>query len=86
MLSTNGLAQALIANIFMCGETSRSLSEWVKEHSKDNTCSAIYQHCTSKGHPLPNIDQFKVLDQEMFQVPHEAKEAICIHLKVRSRT
>ena len=58
------------------GETSRSLCEWVKEHSKEGSNSAIYQHCSAKGHPPPNIDQFKVIDQEKSQIAHEAKEAI----------
>ena len=61
------------------GETSRSLCECVKEHSKEGSNSAIYQHCYTKGHPLLNIDQFKVIDQEKSQVAHEAKEAIHIH-------
>ena len=39
---------------------------------------AIYQHCSTKGHPPPNIDQFKVIDQEKSQIAHEAKEAIHI--------
>ena len=59
-------------------ETSRSLCECVKEHSKEGSNSAIYQHCTTKGHPLPNIDQFKIIDQEKSQIAHEAKEAIHI--------
>ena len=33
------------------GETSRSLGERVKEHSKSNT-SAILKHCTDFHHPL----------------------------------
>ena len=60
------------------GETSRSLCEWVKEHSKEGSNSAIYQHCSTKGHPPPNIDQFKVIDQEKSQIAREAKEAIHI--------
>ena len=60
------------------GETSRSLSDRVKEHSKEGSNSAIYQHCSSKGHPFPNIDQFKIIDQEKSQIAHEAKEAIHI--------
>ena len=60
------------------GETSRSLCEWVKEHSKEGSKSAIYQHCSTKGHPPPNIDQFKVIDQEKSQIACEAKEAIHI--------
>ena len=59
-------------------ETSRSLSERVRKHSKEGSNSAIYQHCASKGHPLPNIDQFKVIDQEKSQIAHEAREAIHI--------
>ena len=35
------------------GETSRSLCEWVKEHSKEGSNSTIYQHCSTKGHPPP---------------------------------
>ena len=61
------------------GETSRSLCECVKEHSKEGSNSAIYQHCYTKGHPFPNIDQFKVIDQEKSQIACEAKEAIHIH-------
>ena len=60
------------------GETSRSLCERVKEHSKEGSKSAIYQHCSTKGHPPPNIDQFKVIDQEKSQIAREAKEAIHI--------
>ena len=54
-------------------ETSRSLCDHVKEHSKEGSNSAIYQHCSTKGHPLPNIDQFKVIDQEKSQIAQEAK-------------
>ena len=60
------------------GETSRSLCERAKEHSKEGSNSAIYQHCSSKGHPQPNVDQFKVIDQEKSQIAREAKEAIHI--------
>ena len=41
----------------------------------------MYQHCYTKGHPLPNIDQFKVIDQEKSQIAHEAKEAIHIQME-----
>ena len=41
------------------GETSRSLCECLKEHSKKGSNSAIYQHCYTKGNPLPNVDQFR---------------------------
>ena len=58
--------------------TSRSLCECVKEHSKEGSNSAMYQHCTTKGHSLPKVDQFKVIDQEKSQIAHEAKEAIHI--------
>ena len=61
------------------GETSRSLCEHVKEYSKEGSNSAINQHCYTKGHPLPNVDQFKVIDQEKSQIACEAKEAIHIH-------
>ena len=60
------------------GETSRSLCERVREHGKEGSNSAIYQHCSSKGHPQPNVDQFKVIDQETSQIAREAKEAIHI--------
>ena len=60
------------------GETCRSLRERVKECSKEETNSAIYQHCITKGHPLPKIDQVKVLDHEKSQIAREAKEAIHI--------
>ena len=60
------------------GETSRSLCEHVKEHSKEGSNSAPYHHCSTKGHPLPNVDQLKIIDQEKSQIAHEAKEAIHI--------
>ena len=60
------------------GETCRSLREHLKEHSKEGTNSAIYQHCITKGHPLPKVDQFKVIGQEKSQITREAKEAIHI--------
>ena len=60
------------------GETCRSLGECIKEHGKEGTKSAIYQHCITKGHPLPKVDQFKVIDQEKSQITREAKEAIHI--------
>ena len=60
------------------GETSRSFCEGVKEHSKEGSNSTIYLHCSTKDHPLPNIDQFKVIDQEKSQIACEAKEAIHI--------
>ena len=59
-------------------ETSRSLSEHVQEHGKEGSNSAIYQHCSTKGHPLPNTDQFKFIDQEKSQIALEANEAIHI--------
>ena len=60
------------------GETSRSLCECVKEHSKEGSNSATYQHCYTKGHPLTKVDQFKAIDQEKSQIFHEAKETIPI--------
>ena len=60
------------------GETCRSLRERVKEHSKEGTNSAMYQHCITKGRPLPKVDQFKVIDQGKSQITREAKEAIHI--------
>ena len=58
------------------GEICRSLRERVKEHSKEGKNSAIYQHCITKGHPLPKVNQFKAIDQEKSQITREAKEAI----------
>ena len=58
--------------------TSRSLSEHVREHSKEGSNSAICQHRSTKDHPLPNVDQFKVIDQEKSRIAREAKEAIHI--------
>ena len=60
------------------GGTSRSLCKCVKEHTKEGFNSAIYQHCYIKDHPLPSVDQFKVIDQEKSQIACEAKEAIHI--------
>ena len=59
-------------------ETSRLLSEHVQEHSKEGSNSAIYQHCSTKDHPLPNVYQFKVIYQEKSQIAREAKVAIHI--------
>ena len=59
-------------------ENSRSLFGHVQEHSKEGSNSAVYQHCSIKGHPIPNMDQFKVIDQEKSQITREAKEAIHI--------
>ena len=50
----------------------------VKEHCKEGSNSAIYQHCSTKGHPFPNVDQFKIIDQEKSQIAREEKEAIHI--------
>ena len=60
------------------GEISKFLCDCVKEHSKEGSNFAIYQHCSTKGHPLPNGDQFKVIDQEKSQISWEAQEAIHI--------
>ena len=59
------------------GETSRSLGERVKEHSKSST-SAILKHCTDFYHPLPSIKNFSIIDKDSSQVTWEAKEAIHI--------
>ena len=56
-----------------------------EDRGKESTHSAICQHCSSKGHPLPKIDHFKVMDQEVSQVACGAKEAIHIP-KLRFRT
>ena len=84
MLSRNGYVQVLTANLHVWGKTSMSLSKHVKEHSKEGNNSAIYQHCSTKGHPLPNIDQFIVIDKEVSQVACEARGNT--HLKFRSRS
>ena len=59
------------------GETSRSLGERVKEHSKSST-SAILKHCTNFHHPLPSIKNFSIIDKDSSQITREAKEAIHI--------
>ena len=59
-------------------ETSKALCDHVKEHSKEGSNSSIDQHCSTKSHPLPSIDQFKIIDQEKSQIAHEAKEVIHI--------
>ena len=48
------------------GESSRSLGERVKEHSKLNT-SAILKHCTDFHHPLPSIENFSIIDKDSSQ-------------------
>ena len=42
------------------GETSRSLSERVKEQCKSST-SAIHKHCTDFHHPLPSLSNFNIM-------------------------
>ena len=59
------------------GETSRALSERVKEHSKSTT-SAILKHCKDFHHPLPSILDFNIIDKDPSQITREAKEAIHI--------
>ena len=59
-------------------ETSKSLCDHIKEHSKEGSNSTIYQCCSTKGHLLPNVDQFKIIDQEKSQIAWEEKEAIHI--------
>ena len=59
------------------GETSRALSERVKEHSK-LTSSAILKHCTDFYHSLPSITNFIIIDTDPSQITREAKEAIHI--------
>ena len=75
MLSMNGFA--LPCKSSYIGDTSRLLCECVKEHSKEGSNTATTNTYT-KGHPLPNVDQFKVIDQEKSQIACEAKEAIHI--------
>ena len=48
-----------------------------------NTIKSMLMHPkdkinTQKGHPLPKVDQFKVIDQKKSQIAREAKEAIHI--------
>ena len=38
----------------------------------------MYQHCSPKGHPISNMNQFRIIDQEKSQIACEAKEAIHI--------
>ena len=59
-------------------ETARFLCDCVKEHSKEGSNSGIFQHCSTIGHPLPHVDQFKIMAQEKSQIACEAKEAIHI--------
>ena len=56
-------AASLIINV---EKILRSLSEFVKGHLKVSTFSAIYQHY--KYYPLPQIDYFSIIDQEVSQV------------------
>ena len=60
------------------GRPPGHVREHVKEHSKEGSNSAIYQPYYTKGHPLPNIDQFNVIHQEKSQIVHDAKEEIHI--------
>ena len=76
-MSVNGLALTQAANLHTLGRPPGHC-ECVK-HSKEGSNSAIYHHCYTKGHPLPNVDQFKVINQEKSQIACEAKEAIHIH-------
>ena len=64
-------------NLSYIGETSRALSERVKEHSKSTT-SAILKHCKDFHHPLPSILDFNIIDKDPSQITREAKEAIHI--------
>ena len=57
------------------GETSRCLESRVKEHSTSST-STIFQHSTTCNHPMADISQYKILDQDRKQVSREAREAI----------
>ena len=57
------------------GETSRSLSERAKEHSK-SIISAIHKHCTDFHHPLPSITNFAIIDKDPSQITWKDKEAI----------
>ena len=59
------------------GETSRALSERVKEHCKSST-SAILKHYTDFHHPLPSITNFNIIDKDPSQITQEAKKAIHI--------
>ena len=58
-------------------ETSRSLGESAKEHSKLAT-SAVHKHCTDFHHPLPSISNFTIIDKDPSQITQEAKEPIHI--------
>ena len=65
------------------GETSRTMGERVREHKSDSTNnkSAIYFHCKQLGHPLPKIEDFKIIDTDPGQISREAREAIHIRMK-----
>ena len=59
------------------GETSRALSERVKENCKSST-STILKHCTDHYHPLTSVSNFNIIDKDPSQITWEAKEAIHI--------
>ena len=54
-------------------ETSRSLSEHVQEHSKEGYNSAIYQHCSTKGHPFLTLINSKLEIRKSLKLPMRLK-------------
>ena len=59
--------QADGCNASYIGETSRTLGERVKEHSKSTTL-AILKHCKDFHHPLPSIIDFSIIDKDPSQI------------------
>ena len=79
ILSINGLALTQVANLLTLGGPPGHSVNMSKNIARKGPTLAHTNIVTLKGHPLPNIDQFKVIDQEKSQIVHEAKEAIHIH-------
>ena len=76
MLSINGFPQILIENLLTLGKHPGHSVHMSKNTAKRATI--LLSINIVQGHPLPNADQFKVIDQEKSQVAHKAKEAIQI--------
>ena len=62
------------------GETNRSLKERVSDH-RNQTTSAITNHCISTKHPKAELKDFTIIDRESNTLHHQVKEALHIHIK-----
>ena len=62
------------------GETNRSLKERVSDH-RNQTTSAIRNHCISTKHPKAELKDFTIIDRESNTLHHQAKEALHICIK-----